>query len=226
MKSRVKQVGYAAAFLLVTPPSLPAAIWTNPGVGDWNLGSNWDLGTPPTALDLAVVNNGGVAQLNLGSAAPATVVTRLEIGRDGSAGEFVGAGASFSIASDFDIGEIADLLVDAPPSNGRATLSNAASLTVGTSGLGDLDVGPASALAGTSASAHGQLDLVAVGQISIQEDLEIGQAAGPGDAQGDGVVAISQANQIHVGRQVEIGTASMAGAGNAQGAGSLSIVGA
>ncbi|HEX2474889.1 MAG TPA: hypothetical protein VHK01_09090, partial [Lacipirellulaceae bacterium] len=138
-------------FGLATNNAFSQATWTNPATGvaagSWFQPANWSTAAVPGAGQIALVANGGEAKAASGSVS----VTRLEIGKDAGTGTFTDTGAAISVAVDFDIGEISGTFASGPvsvSSNGKATISDAPSVRVGVSGIGDLDIGQTSAVSG------------------------------------------------------------------------------
>ena len=77
-------------------------------------------------------------------------VSRIEVGKNGGTGILTSttAGIAISTDSDFDTGEVGGAFASGPVSvtaQGTTTISNAASLNVGTGGDGDLDIAQTSA---------------------------------------------------------------------------------
>lgn len=58
----------AAMLFLACAQSARANAWTNPGLGDWFINSNWNAGGPPFAGEFSYIENGGTALISTGGA--------------------------------------------------------------------------------------------------------------------------------------------------------------
>ena len=170
---------------------------TGPAAGDWFAPLNWFPAIVPGSLDIAKISNGGEAKATTATAPGPVTASRLEVGKNASTGIFTSEGVSVSLGTAFDIGQIAGDFATGPVvvnSNGNATINDAPSLFVGTTGIGEVGVGKSSASFGAQASAVGSLTIERLNSITISGDLDIGQTStsgtGASDASGDGDVII------------------------------------
>jgi len=107
-------------------------------------------------------------------------VNRLEIGRNDRVGSITSSGVSIQVDSDFDIGEIGGTFASGNVtvgSNGRATISDAASVVVGFVGDGDLDIGQAGANLGATASSFGSVTIERTNIVNVLGDVDVAQAS-------------------------------------------------
>ena len=198
-KNNLRGVAYVIASLSISAAwnSLvfaQAVSWTNPQAGptagDWSNVANWDLGVVPGPLNTAKIANGGEARITSNVSA-----SRIEVGKNGGIGTLTSTTAAVAIStdSDFDIGEIGDSFAMGPiivSSSGTATISDAASINIGTGGFGDLDVGQSSATDGGQAFGVGMLTIERVPVVQVTDSIEIGKTGGSATADGQGTLVV------------------------------------
>lgn len=175
---------YLVIGLLASSTTLAQTEWNNSGIGpsagDWFQASNWSTSAVPTTLTAAKISNGGEAKATTVTAPGPIAVNRLEIGRNDKVGSITSSGVSIQVDSDFDIGEIGGSFATGNVtigSNGRATISDAASLVVGFDGGGDLDIGQAGATLGATANSFGSVTIERTNSIDVFGDVDVGQAS-------------------------------------------------
>jgi prepilin-type N-terminal cleavage/methylation domain-containing protein/prepilin-type processing-associated H-X9-DG protein len=195
-------------------PAWSQTLWTNASVGaaagNWFTASNWSPAAVPGSLDNAIVGNGGEAK----ATSPGTIsVNRLEIGKDAGSGRLTDTGAAISVGVDFDIGEIGGTFATGPivvNSNGVATIADVPSVLVGTSGIGDLDVGQTGASLGATANGTGALTILRTPLVDVHDDMDVGQAGGTAQATGNGTLSVGNVGSFHVGGVMNVGTTGSA----------------
>jgi len=208
--------------------------WTNPQVGttagDWFDASNWSNPFVPIPSDVAQIGNGGEAVANSTTAMGGTIsVNRLEVGKNGGIGTLTDTGVAVSTRVDLDLGEIGGGIASGPViihSNGSATITDAASIVVGTGGSGDIDIGPSSATQGAEADAIGSLTIERVPLVTVADNVEIGRAGGAATATGNGTLHLNDVATFDVGGALFVGdTIPAAGVNSAMGTLVLDMVG-
>ncbi len=219
--------GLAILSLLVAWDSLAiaqAVSWSNPATGPaagiWSNAANWTPTTVPGLLSTAQINNGGEARVT-----SSVSTSRIEVGKNGGTGTLTSSTAvAISTDSDFDIGEVGGTFATGPMvvnSHGVATISDASSLTIGTGGFGDLDIGQSSATLGAQASGVGALTLERVANVQVAENLEIGKTGGSATASGQGTLVIDQVGTLQISGDLDLG--QVGGTGQATGFGTATI---
>ncbi|MDA0657644.1 MAG: hypothetical protein O2931_03140 [Planctomycetota bacterium] len=196
--------------------------WTNPatgvGAGDWFAPTNWNVGIVPTTLDNALINNGGEARATVATSPSGGVgVNRLEVGRNNGTGTFTSTGVSVAVDSDFDVGEIGGTFALGPitvSSNGRMTIRDAASLTIGLVGDGDLDVGQGGASLGATAHSRGVATIERVGAVTVAGDIDIGQlsADATSTTSAAATLTVNTVNSLSISGDLDVGP--VGGVGN------------
>ena len=215
-----------AALVLLTILNSPAAAqvlaWTNPATGaaagNWANPTNWTLGIVPGNLNTTQISNGGEALITSNVA-----VSRIEVGKNGGTGFLTSTtpGVTISMRVDFDTGETGGGVAAGPitvNSNGTTNITDAASIVIGTTGKGELDVGQANATLGATANSTGVFTVERVPLVQIADNAEIGQASGTATANGNGTVTANNIGTFDVGKALDVGlAANSAGVRNATG---------
>ncbi len=183
---------------------------TGPTAGDWFDPTNWSSPFVPIASDVAQINNGGEAVADSSTAMGAAIdVNRLEVGKNSGTGRLTVTGVALNMGVDLDIGEIGGGVATGPvfvTSNGSATITDAANVLVGTSGNGDIDIGPASATLGAEANATGSLTIERVPTVTVPDNVEIGRAGGTATASATGTLHLTDASdRFEVGQALLVG---------------------
>ncbi len=199
-----------------------AFVWTNPATGvsagNWSVPTNWNLGIAPGNLSTTRISNGGESLITSNVS-----VGRIEVGKNGGIGFLTSTtpGIAISTRTDFDIGETGGAVAAGPitvTSNGITNITDAASLVVGTTGTGELDVGQANATLGATANSIGVFTVERIAQVQIAENVEVGQASGSATANGNGTLTANNITTFDVGRAFNVGlAASSTGVRNATG---------
>ena len=204
-------VAFALSVVGNCPDKLLAqlATWNNPGVGiaagNWSTAANWTPAIVPGPTSTASINNGGEALIT-----SSVAVSRIEVGRNNGIGSVSSttAGITISTNSDFDLGEIGGTFATGPivvNANGTGSLSNVASLLVGTSGNGDLDIGNTSATLGAQATGIGSLTLTNIPLVQVSSSVELGKGGGSATANGQGTLTVSGVGNFQVGADFDLG---------------------
>ncbi|MFV2069256.1 MAG: hypothetical protein ACC645_20005, partial [Pirellulales bacterium] len=164
--------------------------WINLGAGDWFDATNWSLASVPDSLTVAMINNGGEAQ----AAGAGTVqASRIDVGKNGGTGSLVSTGVDLAIATSFDIGDvelgfaIGNALVN---SSGSVEIRDVASLTVGSAGVGDLDIGQTFAADTAQGFGTGSLLIERTALVDVAADVDVGETGGSATATGDGTLIV------------------------------------
>lgn len=202
------------------------ATWINPNsgplAGDWFTASNWSPAAVPTSAITAIVGNGGEAK----ASTPGTITAnRLEIGKDAGSGKLIDTAANIAVGIDFDIGEIGATAATGAVvvnSNGTAVISDIASLLVGTSGVGDLDIGQTGADLGATATGTGIATVLRTMLVDIHDDMDIGQAGGTATATANGTLTAENVSKFRVGARMNVGTTGSS-AGTQHGNGTINM---
>ena len=95
-------------------------------------------------------------------------------------------------------------------SSGTATITDAPSILVGTSGIGDLDIGQTGATLGATANGNGSLTILRTPVVDVHDDMDIGQAGGTAQATGHGSLNVGHVDSFHVGGAMNVGTTGSA----------------
>jgi len=228
------RIGFVAALLISLQATgaycLPLE-WNNSGTGptagDWFDTANWTLFTVPTSLDNVQISNGGEAKADLLTAVGSVNANRLEVGKNNGVGIFTNSGVAVNIGIDFDIGEIGGSFASGPvvvSSNGTATIRNAPSVQIGSTGVGNFDIGKTSATLGAQAVGTGNVTISDIlGTVSISGDIDVGQTSSATNsiAQGGGTLLLERLGALVVGTDFDIGQTS--GGGQATGTGLVTI---
>jgi autotransporter-associated beta strand protein/T5SS/PEP-CTERM-associated repeat protein len=136
-------VALAWAWLaFATPAMAQFATWTNPGSDDWTTAGNWDIGTPPTSTDTAVVDNGGTAIVSTSG----QVVGELDLGLTGS--------GAVTIQGDGALAQSGDTSVASQIGTGSLTVTGAGSSFTTP---GDLLIGRGTGSSTVTVEAGGQI---------------------------------------------------------------------
>jgi hypothetical protein len=216
-KNNLRGVAYVIATLSIlaicNSQSVAQTVsWTNlqtgPTAGDWSNPANWDLGVVPGPLNTAEIANGGEARITSNVSA-----SRIEVGKNGGAGFLTSTapGIDISMRVDFDTGETGSNVASGPitvNSNGTTTIANAASIVIGTTGSGELDVGQANATFGATANSTGVFSVTNIPLVQIADNAEIGQASGTATANGNGTVVANSIGTFDVGKFFNVAVAS------------------
>lgn len=219
----------ALAALLMTAFSQPAAAqlaeWSNSATGAsagaWSTAANWAPAVVPGPVSTARVNNGGEALIT-----STVAVSRIEAGKNTGGGQITStiAGVTITTDSDFDVGEIGGTFATGAvhaTTSATAVIADAASITIGAGGDGDLDVGPAAATMGATANAVGAVTIQRVSSIDIASHIEVGKAGGSATANASGTLTIEDVAALSVGLDFDIG--QVGGALNATGQGDATV---
>jgi len=220
--------GMAVAFLLIAWVSLANAQtvrWENPATGSsagiWSSLANWNPATVPGPLNNAQINNGGEARITSNVS-----TSRIEVGKNGGTGTLTSTVAvTISIDSDFDVGETGEEFASGPAtftSNGTANITDAISLNIGTGGVGDLDIGQASAKFNAQAFGAGVVTIRRVGNVMVAENVEIGKSGGSATASGQGTLLVDNVGTFNVTVDLDVGQVS--GSGQSTGMGEATIL--
>jgi hypothetical protein len=176
--------------------------------GNWFTASNRNPAAVPGASATAIVGNGGEAKVN-GSGSIS--VNRLEVGKNAGTGRLTDVGVDILVGVDFDIGEIGGTFATGPfmvNSNGSATFSDITNLKVGTTGVGDLDIGQTCAASGASAVGTGLLTIQRAQTVNVPTDMDTGQAGGSAQPTGNGTLTGDTIQSFTVGRVINVGSTS------------------
>ena len=186
--------------------------WTNPATGptagNWADPTNWSFGIVPSSLNTTQISNGGEALITSNATA-----SRIEVGKNGGTGFLTSTtpGVTISMRVDFDTGETGGGVAAGPitvNSNGTTNITDAASIVIGTSGKGELDVGQANATLGATANSMGIFTVERVPLVQITDNAEIGQASGTATANGNGTVTANNIGTFDVGKALDVGLAA------------------
>ncbi len=207
-------------------PAIGQAIsWANPQTGPtagvWSTAANWSPLAVPGIANTAKINNGGEARITSSVAA-----SRIEVGKNGGTGTITSltTGITITTDSDFDIGEIGGSFASGPivvNSSGSVTISDAASVNIGTSGVGDLDIGQTSATLGAQAFGVGAVTLERIPNVLVTDSVEIGKAGGSATANGQGTFVVDAVGTLQIDIDLDVGQVS--GTGQATGLGIATI---
>jgi hypothetical protein len=137
-----------ATLLLASTSASYGVEWIG-GVGDFNVGSNWQGGNVPDFDQQALINNGGTAQLN-GDAD----VQNLRLGKDGGSGNFEQTGGTFTATGAF-IGD---------NSTASATISG-----------GEFAIGNDSIHVGWNRGGTGVLNIQGTAVVTSGDDFQLGR---------------------------------------------------
>jgi fibronectin-binding autotransporter adhesin len=182
---RASVLRFALSCAVGLPSSAFAQQWINPGDGDWQLGANWDSGTPPSGSANPGIDNGGTAVIR-GSAATAGGI---------AVGVNAGNSSALSIRDSGTLtlsGVFTSIVGDNPNAIGTVTVVGAGSqwiapsgdLTVGASGQGtvtisdgglmhvlNLDVAP-------GAGSQGTINVTSNGSFIVGSSALLGRGSG------------------------------------------------
>ncbi|NOZ39404.1 MAG: hypothetical protein GXP24_04160 [Planctomycetes bacterium] len=220
-------LGLIVVFLLVAwgrNANAQSVRWTNPATGGaagvWSSSANWNPATVPGPLNTAEIGNGGEARITSNVS-----TSRIEVGKNGGTGTLTSTAAvTISTDSDFDVGETGEGFAAGPAtftSNGTANITDALSLNIGTGGVGDLDIGQASAQFNAQAFGTGVVNLRRINNVMIAENVEIGKSGGSATASGQGTLLVDSVGTFNVTVDLDIGQVS--GNGQSTGVGKASI---
>lgn len=201
-------------FTVCCHPCFAVQEW-NTANGSWFTANNWTPSGVPNSSLTASINNGGTSLATGGTIA----AFQIDIGKNGSTGILSTDGAAVNVQGSIDIGDVEATTATGSgtfTSVGSASFSNTTSLNLGIGGIGDLNVGQTSAGSGATANGTGTLMIDAVTNVSIPNDLDVGQTSGTGTANGMGTAALQDVTGIlSIGGDLDIGqTSSMAGGVN------------
>ena len=129
--------------LMSTAGSAASLNWTNPGVGDWSVGSNWNTGTTPAGGDSVSISNGGTAQVSNVN----INLTDMGVGINGSG--FLELDNSSVNSSSFNIGTGASGQGNVTVNN-NSDVKSGSYLNIGFSGKGSLVLNSGTVAPGTN----------------------------------------------------------------------------
>ena len=216
----------AVAASSLCPQRLALAVqnWNNVNTGDWFLATNWTPAGIPNNTQAAAINNGGVSTASAGGPISAL---QIDVGKNGGSGTLNTSNVDYIVQTSFDIGDVESTFAVGPiqvTSSGSATITDAASLLFGASGVGDVNVGQTSAGAGATATGTADLTVLRIGDWQIPGDLDLGQTSGSGTATGTGAASIADiTGQLSVDGDLDVGQTSGAAGSNNSGDGTLEL---
>ncbi len=212
----------ALTVLLVCGQSLAVQVW-NDNTGSWFDSLNWTPIGVPNSTQTASINNGGTATGTVGTAR----AFQIDVGKNGGTGSLEFSGVDVELQSSLDLGDVEATFatggVDAT-SNGTASLTNAAEVQIGLSGMGDINVGQTSAGAGSNAEGTADFAIQNIETVVVAGDFDLGQTSGSGTATGFGTANISGIpGLLSVGGDFDVGQTSAIVGGVNSGRGILTL---
>ncbi len=199
--------------------------WGVPGPSSWFTTTNWSPNGTPTSLDIANINNGGMA---MATANPAPVAAlELNIGANGGTGSLQVNNTNVQVQSSVGSGVVDSIFATGAVnvvSSGSTTMTDMATVAAGLGGLGDINAGQASAALGATAMATGNITIERVGVLEMTGDFDLGQTSGGATATGHGVGIVRDiTTQMSVGGDLDVGQTSAMGIGINSGSGEATI---
>ena len=221
------QVGIIAlVFSVVLTATVAAQDWNNSGTGDWASAANWSPSVVPSAGDSPAINNGGHATASNSTMTGPIDLFLIDVGTDGGTGQLTVDQLSLTLDSSLDVGDVAGVFATGSGvnvvSDGMVSISNAATLSFGVGGIGDINSGQTSATNGATAMGTGTVNLANITTLQVAGDIDVGQTSGSGQATGNGSVSLQDiSSTVSVGSDIDVGQTSAELGGTNHGTGNF-----